>query len=103
MKTRSYKDLFQLMIDNHELFKTGLCPLAHRMYKHDIINGGEKYKLKDYIHAHRPKKGKHYDPSQKDSIFYWNYGEWLPRLAWLKDQIKKSIFIWLLDQVKKYS
>ena len=89
MKTRSYKELFQLMIDNHRLFKSGLCRLASRIYCRDIINFNERIKLDDYIDSHRPKRGKHYDPHCKDSWWYWERCEWSPRLAWLEDQVKK--------------
>ena len=89
MKTRSYKELLQLMIDNHEHFLGGLCRLASRIYYYDIINYNEWIKLDDYIGSHRPKRGKHYDPFQKDSVYYWKEDEWPPRLAWLLDQIKK--------------
>ena len=89
MKTRSYRELFQLMIDNHELFNTGLCTLIGRMWENDIIIYDELVKLIKYIKSHRPKKGKHYDPFMKDSIWFWKRNEWPPRLAWLLDQIKK--------------
>ena len=89
MKTRSYRELFQLMIDNHRLFKSGLCRLVSRIYCCDIINYHEYIILDDYIGSHRPKRGKHYDPFQKDSVYYWKEDEWPPRLAWLKDQTKK--------------
>ena len=90
MKTRSYKELFQLMIDSHNLFITGLCPLVYLMWKNHIINNDECDKLDNYIVSHRPKKGKHYDPFMKDSIWFWKRNEWSPRLVWLEDQIKNN-------------
>ena len=89
MKVRSYKELFQLMIDYRYLFIYGLCSLVYLMWGNHIINNDEKVKLNDYIGSHRPKRGKHYDPLYKDSVWYWKCYEWSPRLAWLEDQIKK--------------
>ena len=90
MKTRSYRELFQLMIDSHRLFEDCLCLLICHMVDNNIINKDEWNKLDNYIDFHRPKEGeKHYDPFQKDSVYYWKEDEWPPRLAWLLDQIKK--------------
>ena len=56
----------------------------------DIINEDEEIKLTSYIKSHRPKEGeKHYDSSQKYSLWYWEDNKWPPRQAWLEDQIKK--------------
>ena len=92
------------MIDNHELFESGLCIFIVILFDKNIINNDELDKLYNYIVSHRPKEGeKHYNLSQVHSNYYWKYNEWLPRQAWLEDQVKKSIFIWLKDQIKKHT
>ena len=89
MKTRPYRELFQLMIDNRKLFPGGLCDFIDEMCDNNIINKAEYFKLENYIDSHRPKRGKHYDPYHNNSGWYWDRDEWPPRLAWLKDQVKK--------------
>ncbi len=89
MKTRSLKELFEIILENEYLFASGLCGLIYNLLYNDTITLTESIKLIKYIDSHRPKRGKHYDKSCGSNPFYWPIYSWSPREAWLRDQIKK--------------
>jgi hypothetical protein len=84
MKTRSIKELLILVIENKELFRTGLCMLFTELFVRKIITTDEDYLLWIYIRRHKPFRCRIFL-----SVFYWPKGKWEPRERWLKKQIKK--------------
>lgn len=93
MKTRSYKELFKIMLDTGGKNYPGLCVLAAGLFGTNVITKEEYDKLHNYIIKNRPKKGKHYDKEYTafiyDRAYYWPSYIWEPRRLWLLDQIKK--------------
>ncbi len=80
---RKIKTLLKSMIDNKELFCTGLCNLNSIMFRTGIINYREFKVLEKFIDDH---------PTQRyldGSLYYWPISLWEPRLAWLYEQISK--------------
>lgn len=94
---RSIKELLELMLDNKDLFNTGLCDWTLKLYLLDIISDEECYLLRQYIISNRPSLYNNFrmfyhtilrdDP---ESHFYWKRGDIKPRIKWIKKHIAKN-------------
>lgn len=90
---RSIKELLELMLKHKDMFRTGLCFWAVRLYDRDIISMDEYNSLDEYIDNNRPDyfswtnfvKG--YD---KMGAYYFPSGKIKPRIYWIKKHIKKN-------------
>lgn len=80
---RTIKELLQVMLDNQEHFRTGLCELNICLYLRGYITCNEKCIIRNYINMHPPE-------NIVPGIFcwYWERGEKEPRIKWLKDHIQ---------------
>lgn len=88
--TRTLKELFVILKNNEEHFKTGLCRLCGSLSVENIISSSERDVLKEYISLNRPKIfSRHFNIECIGKDFYWPRGRWKPRLKWIDDQIKK--------------
>ena len=67
----------------------GLCYESMGLALMGEISDTEYLKLEEYIHKHRPKSGKHFDPLMADNLWFWPRGDVKPRLNWLNDKIKQ--------------
>jgi hypothetical protein len=90
MKKRDIKELLQLMLDNQNLFKTGLCHWNNYLYWNCLITSHEYFILRNYIENNRPSMFSSIDAFlSKNSIFYWKNKNITPRIKWLKKHIAK--------------
>jgi len=94
-KTRNIKELLQLMLDNKQLFKNGLCIWVDKLYGYDLIHKYELDSLSKYIKDNKPSINEWsismllYSPG-KFSHYYWAVDKIYPRVQWLKKHIKKN-------------
>jgi len=86
MKTRTIKELLQLMLDNQNLFCKGLCGWSTELGYYGLINSSECSQLIKYIDDNKPSKLHHYFFGNGN--YYWNPGEIKPRIKWIKKHIK---------------
>jgi hypothetical protein len=66
----------------------GICHEIDILFAVDTITSKEYYVLQKYMRLHRPKRGKHYNPSYFTTPYWWPKTLLKPRLNWLNDQIK---------------
>lgn len=83
---RTEKELLQVLLDNMDLLKTGLCGLSLCLYLKDIIDDKEYELIETYIKEYAPKR---YLFEGIESDFNWEAGEKQPRIDWLNEQINK--------------
>lgn len=81
---RSDKELLQLLLDNKDIFQTGLCLLAGTLYCRCKISAKEMLRIPDYL---RTNVSTYY--KENGYAYYWPIGEWEPREEWLKKEINK--------------
>lgn len=94
---RSIKELLELMLDNKDLFRSGLCKWNSILYIRDIITWDEFIFLKKYIRSNRPP---FYDNftifchtilrDHPTNHYYWKQGEIKPRIKWIQKHIAKN-------------
>lgn len=85
------------MLDNKDLFKSGLCQWTINLYLFDIITCDERIVLKNYIVSNRPPFYSNFtmfyhtirrsDPAYH---YYWKEGDIKPRIEWIKKHITKN-------------
>lgn len=82
------KHTLSIMLENPDLFKTGLCRWATLLYYRGDFTHKEYSNLYYYIINNRPWtfKSLFVKPSSK---YYWTEGDIEPRIKWIKKQIKK--------------
>jgi hypothetical protein len=81
---RRIETLLEIMLENTDKLKSGLCGLVWQLDDDKIINLEEHYKLLNYIESHRPFNIR----TIIRSTFYWKQGRIKPRVKWLKKHIK---------------
>ncbi len=94
---RSIKELLELMLDNKDFFRSGLCQWNNSLYARDIITLDERKILSNYIVSNRPPfydsvnmfyhTIRRHDPT---GYYYWKDGEIKPRIKWIKKHIAKN-------------
>jgi hypothetical protein len=90
MKERSIKELLQLMLDNQNLFKEGLCSWNNELYWSCLITRREHDILRNYIRYNRPSIFSSIKAFvSRNSGYYWECGDIKPRIKWLKKHINK--------------
>ncbi len=89
---RNIKELLEVMLNNQQLFKTGLCYWATCLLRNNIhINWNEYCILHSYIKANRPSQYSSFNAFKtRNSLYYWEYKDIAPRIAWIKKHIKKN-------------
>lgn len=92
MKTRTIKELLELMLEHKNLFTEGLCKWVHSMDYEDIITPNEYFVLLKFIENNRPefKWYNLYMAFNNMHGFYWACGFITPRIKWIKEQIKRE-------------
>jgi hypothetical protein len=87
---RSIKELLQIMLDNKDLFKIGLCSWCRNLSVFEIINHSEKIILLKYIANNRPSKYSTLKAYRnRFSAYYWKEKDIKSRIEWIKKHIKK--------------
>lgn len=93
---RSKKELGQLLLDNQDLFRNGLCNWVGDLHRfRGLIDEDECTLLLELISSKRPSfiplLNNIYNPDRKkyDSVFYWEQGCIKPRIKWIKKNLMK--------------
>lgn len=86
---RKEKELLKLMLDNKDLFLTGLCGWVVSMTENKIITVEEAVYILNYILLRIPHS------RNWQQYYRWPEGQIEPRIAWINDQIKR------LDQIEE--
>lgn len=83
MTTRSIKQLLQLLLDNQQLFITGICHWRQRLYILDFITLCECDLLMKHLDSNLP-------PKMYGAVgeYSWPPFKIEPRIAWIETQIK---------------
>ena len=90
MKTRTIKELLQIMLANQTLFHVGLCYWAELLWENDVITFEEYRILLEYISSNRPHKYSSIEAYKwRNSSYFWESGNITPRIKWIKKHIKK--------------
>jgi hypothetical protein len=79
---RTTKELLEIMLENIDRLRFGLCALALDLTKDNIINDDEFITLIDYIEVNR--EGNYY---YDDADYFWKPRIKKPRKLWLERQI----------------
>jgi hypothetical protein len=90
MEERTIKELLQLMFDNQNLFRFGLCHWNEQLFRRNLLTNIEYWKLSEYIIINRPSKFSSIDAFvHRNSVMYWEVSNINPRIKWLKKHINK--------------
>ena len=84
MTTRHIKELLGITLANINLLRSGLCNLISILHDCGDINLEEYAILKEYFDINQYPSTLWYAP------YWWRLGDKEPRIAWLKEQIKKN-------------
>lgn len=84
---RTDKELFQVMLDRIDMFKTGLCGLACDLHDVGIITLDERRHIIQYVNNY---KHTHLKYMFRRNAFMWTMRVVEPRIKWLKQQINKK-------------
>ena len=95
---RSIKELLEVMLDNKDFFRSGLCQWSSSLYARDVITSDELRILKEYIRSNRPPFYENFalfvhtifERNYPESHYYWKDGEIKPRLKWIQKHIAKN-------------
>lgn len=92
MKNRTIKELFEVMLENQNHFRCGICAWITDLRLFELINYEEGIILKEYIKNNRPSKFYSWEVFIQHitkNTYYWKFGNLKPRVKWIKKQIKK--------------
>jgi len=81
-EARSIKDLLQVMLDNQDLFETGLCLWNTRLWKEGLITTREYLLLHIYFRQNTPAH--YYD---LEDCYWWDGGFIEPRIEWINEHL----------------
>lgn len=91
---RSKKELGQILLNNQDLFNSGLCYWVKRLcYDRMLFTRNEKDYLIDLIASKKPifipLVNDIYNPDKKyyDNAYYWKSGFIEPRIKWIKKHL----------------
>jgi len=91
METRTIPELLQVLLDNEDLFKGGLCVLTNTLYNRDIITVEEMDLLNGFLSESLPTATYSNNLLRYPTHRYcFPYGQWQPRKEWLQKQIEYS-------------
>lgn len=80
MKPERQIEIFEVMIQKKEMFKTGLCNYLSLLTWLGFLSEEEERITRMRMNYYRPKS----------MLFYWwKLGEWQPREIWLNEQIER--------------
>jgi len=78
-------ELLQIMRNNPQLFRSGLCPWASELFLKGLITFDENLRLSGYIQDHPPRG------VLDESFFWWRHGDIEPRLEWINYHLNNDI------------
>lgn len=79
------KEILEILLNNIDRLKTGLCGLAYVLYFSEKINLDQYDEFCLYIKKNRPINFR----SLVRDLYYWEIGDKKPRIKWLKKHIKR--------------
>mgnify|MGYP003640951016 CR=1 FL=1 len=86
---RTIKQLLQVMLDNKDLFNSGLCHWIDQLWFRSKINDDESRLLGKYIRENKPSKFSSIDAwCSRNNHYYWKPGNITPRINWINKHIK---------------
>ena len=85
MKTRTIKELLQLMLDNKRHLNSGLCKLNNDLYLKGYTTYFENEILRKYMQENKPKT--FHNVVIADGYWWFPYRVF-PRIKWIKKHIK---------------
>lgn len=89
---RTTKKLLQIMLDNTDCFKDGLCNWVSKLYFKDIITLEERRFLTKYISSNKPfllgNFYRFFSWLARCEAYYWEPHKIKPRIKWIKKHIK---------------
>lgn len=89
---RSIKELLEVMLENQNLFQTGLCLWARYLLDKHVITISEYDCLDCYIKKNRPFILSSLSAfNHRNRTFYWDNGEIKYRINWIKKHINKQV------------
>jgi hypothetical protein len=77
--------VLKLLLDNQDLFSTGICDWVISLGKNNIITEDESIFIFVYLKNNIPNSRNLF------SGFWWNMGEIEPRIEWIQAQLKKNV------------
>lgn len=84
------KEVFELMLNNQQYFKAGLCYWLDLLHSQGLINLEDRLVARRYVQNNRPSKFSSRDVFKyRNSLFYWEIGNIEPRIKWLNEHIQK--------------
>jgi hypothetical protein len=90
MKTRTEKELLEVMLEHIRMATAGLCFLNDQLFTRRIITDEEHKVIYAYIKNNRPSKFSSWNAFRKRySLWYWTSGKVEYRIKWLQHHIKK--------------
>jgi len=91
MKTeKTIKQLLQVLLDNQEYFRSGLCNWIHRLFDYNLLTHSESLILFEYINKNKPVFT-WYMLFHYNSSYWWKRGKIKPRIKWINKQIVKEL------------
>lgn len=88
---RTIKELLEVMLENQQYFKNGLCTWVAILRFEELITTSESYQLHKYIDDNRSFILSSFDAFNeriKKSGYYWTRGNIKPRIKWIQKHIK---------------
>jgi hypothetical protein len=85
---RTTKELLELMLENQQFFKSGLCRWIENMYRRGIITEAECYRLEYYLSQNKPITF-YKILRMNNNRYWWRIGDIKPRIKWIEKHIKK--------------
>ena len=79
------KKVLKLLLNNQDLFVTGLCDWVENLQKNNLITETELLWIDDYL--------KNNIPNSRNYIFgfWWKMGIIEPRIQWIEAQLNKNV------------
>lgn len=87
MKSKSIKELLELMLNNQQYFKYGLCSWVYRLYDDNLIDDNHLEILLNYIDDNKPRRFVYFHRWSR--THYWKPGKIKPRIKWIEKHINK--------------
>lgn len=92
-KERTIKELLELLLENKNLFETGLCFWSEMLYCRKLISCQECSLLIYYIKKNRPfifSSMEVFKQHISIEAYYWEIRNINPRIQWIHKHIKKN-------------
>lgn len=88
---RSIKELLEVMLENQDKFRDGLCMWGLKLLTNNIVTQNEYRVILKYIEGNKPKwysSSSAFYEAFSQSGYYWECYNIEPRIEWIKKHIK---------------